>query len=139
MAFDTRVDVRRHWAQDAQGRLARLTDAVSALREAVESGSPIELEPQADLELASEVVVASNALSEWLDIRRAPKGLGKVEGELAATAGVYRNAAVAYRSLSDVDRDRSAARFVAYVKLLHQGDDHVELFASLLRRKLQAA
>ncbi len=58
---------------------------------------------EAFAEVASEVVTACGILAEWLSSTRVPRGLGKVEGELGAAAGVYRNAAVILRSLEDVD------------------------------------
>jgi hypothetical protein len=128
---------RRHWAAGALEHLTRLTSSVAAIRQAVESGSPNEIETQE--ELGSEVARAAAALTAWLDASRAPRGLGKAEGELAATAGVYRNVAVAYGSLGDAGSGQSAARFAACVKLLDQGSHHVELFDQLLRKKLQAA
>jgi hypothetical protein len=128
---------KRRWAETAQGLLEELTDGVAALRGAFESGNPSKAElPEG---VASNIVSASAKVIDWLGTSRAPRGLGKAEGEIAATSGVYRNAAVAFESLSDANPDQYAARCAACANLLEQGDHHVENFVSLLRRKLEEA
>jgi hypothetical protein len=62
--------------------------------------------------------------------------LAKAGGELGAAAGVYRNAAVAFKSLADVDGDQRGARANACATLLEQGDHHVETFVAALAKKL---
>ncbi len=51
----------------------------------------------------------------------APRGFAKAGGELGAAAGVYRNAAVAFKSLADVDGDQREARSNACATLLGTG------------------
>ena len=85
--------------------------------------------------MASAVVTGCGALTDWLASGRAPKGLGKAEGELGAVAGVYRNAAIAFRSLTDAEVDQRKARAVACASMLDQGDHHVGIFAGALAKK----
>jgi hypothetical protein len=85
---------------------------------------------------ASEVLNACDGLASWLDSSRAPRGFGKAEGELGAAAGVYRNSAIAFRSLPDTDVDQRRARSNACAALLEQGDYHVETFAEILAKTL---
>lgn len=127
----------RRWADAARERLTRLTLSVSALHAAVESGSPTTVDPQGNL--ASDTADAAAALSAWLAASKAPRGLGKAEGELAAIAGVYRNVSVTYGSLANAGSGQCEARLAACVRLLEQGAHHVELFDQLLRKKVQAA
>ena len=54
---------------------------------------------------------------------------------MGATVGVYRNAAVAFSSLGKADAVQDAARRTACLKLLDQGDHHVDLFFSILGEK----
>jgi hypothetical protein len=86
--------------------------------------------------IASQVVSACGELSSWLRSSHAPRGFAKAGGELGAAAGVYRNAAVAFKSLADADGDQREARANACATLLEQGDDHVEIFAAALAKKL---
>lgn len=124
---------KRQWTDGALERLRVLTRAASPLREAFESGASIE--PDGHDHVTSDVLGASAALTQWLELSRAPRGLRRAEAELGATAGVYRNAAVAFSSLTDANPDQHAARCVACLKLLDQGEHHVELFLSILRKK----
>ena len=135
MGADAALDAaaRRRWAASAQERLGALMDAVRTLRQAFEGG------PRSDLEGAaapSEGVVRScDQLASWLTSSKAPRDLGKAEGELGAVAGVYRNAAFAYRSLGDAGEDARRARLAAVAKALEAGDDLVGAFlASLANR-----
>ena len=96
----------------------------------------LETPSETDEAVASHVVSACSTLSGWLGSSHAPRGLGKAGAELGAAAGVYRNAAVAFRSLADVDGDQRQARSVACAKLLEQGDRHIETFAGALAKKL---
>jgi hypothetical protein len=128
------VESKRRWAEGAQQRLLVLTDAVTALRGPFESGSSEGVEPKDGVD--ADVVAAAAALTQWLGACRAPRGLGKAEAELAAIAGVYRNAAIAYGSLSDADPEQRSARLAACARLLQQGDHHVEIFVARLRAKL---
>jgi hypothetical protein len=126
--------IRRRWAAAAQERLATVMDAVALLRATFEGlsekGSGSGDDP-------SEQVLASCAeLATWLDGSRAPKGLGKAGGELGAVAGVYRNAAFAFRSLDDVD-DARPARVAACATMLEQGNHHVETFLAMLAKKVR--
>jgi hypothetical protein len=125
---------RRRWASTAQEYLVAVTDAVDHLRELfhMELATP----PETDEAAATQVVSACGSLSGWLRSSHAPKGFAKAGGELGAAAGVYRNAAVAFRSLADVDGDQRQARSTACATLLEQGDHHVEIFVAALAKKL---
>jgi hypothetical protein len=111
-----------------------VTDAVDHLRKLFETerGTPIE----ADEAVASRVVSACASLSGWLRSSHPPRGFAKAGGELGAAAGVYRNAAVAFRSLADVDGGQRQARSAACATLLEQGDHHVEIFFAIRAKKL---
>ena len=135
MPVDAELEAARHrWASAANERLALVTAAVERLRKGyeVERDTPSE----ASAAVASEVVAACGSLAGWLSSARAPRGFGKAEGELGAAAGVYRNAAVAFRSLEDADGNQRRARSNACLALLEQGDHHVEIFAEALAKKL---
>jgi hypothetical protein len=125
---------RRKWAETAQGHLTAVTEAVDHLRQLfrTERETPVE----ADEAVASEVVSACGSLSGWLRSSHAPRGLAKAGGELGAAAGVYRNAAVAFRSLVDAAGQQQEARSSACANLLEQGDRHVESFADAVAKKL---
>jgi hypothetical protein len=125
---------RRRWASTAQEYLVAVTEAVDHLRELFQ----IELEtpPETDEAVAAQVVSACGSLSGWLSSLHAPRGFAKAGGELGAAAGVYRNAAVAFRSLADVGGDQRQARSTACATLLEQGDHHVEIFVAALAKKL---
>ena len=86
--------------------------------------------------VASLVVSACSNLHDWLRSGHPPRGLAKAGGELGAAAGVYRNAAVAFKSLADVDGNQREARANACAALLDQGDHHVELFVAAVAKKL---
>jgi hypothetical protein len=85
------------------------------------------------------VVSACSKLNGWLAGSHAPRGLAKAEGELGAAAGVYRNAAIAFKSLGEVDGDQREARSNACATLLDQGDHHVGLFVAVLTKKVRDA
>ncbi len=121
------------WAQEARDQLRALTEAVAKLREGLETSATPATQREG---LAATVNDACAVLTQWLHSTRAPRGLRKAEGELGATAGVYRNAAVAFGSLNDADPNQFEARYQAYSKLLQQGDHHIEIFFSLLRKKV---
>ena len=82
------------------------------------------------------MVSACASLNGWLSSSHAPRGFAKAGGELGAAAGVYRNAAVAFKSLADVDGDQRKARSNACGTLLEQGDHHVDVFVAALAKKL---
>jgi hypothetical protein len=125
---------RRKWASAAQEYLAAVTRAVDSLRVVFQA------EPETPSEtveaVSSHVVSACSNLNDWLRSGHAPRGFAKAGGELGAAAGVYRNAAVAFKSLDDVDGDQREARSIACATLLEQGDHHVEIFAAALAKKL---
>ena len=125
---------------DADGRLLPKNASLSLpLRSSgFATGYDIERDTpyEASTAVASEVVIACGSLAGWLSSARAPRGFGKAEGELGAAAGVYRNAAVAFRSLEDADGDQRRARSNACLALLEQGDHHVDIFAEALAKKL---
>jgi hypothetical protein len=125
---------RRRWASTAREYLVAVAEAVDDLRKLFQM--ELDTLPETDEAVASQVVSACASLSGWLRSSHAPRGLAKAGGELGAAAGVYRNAAVAFRSLADVDGDQRQARATACATLLEQGDHHVETFAAALAKKL---
>jgi hypothetical protein len=125
---------RRRWASNAQEYLVPVTERVDHLRKLFET--ELETPLEADEAVASQVVSACNSLRGWLSSSHAPRGFAKAGAELGAIAGAYRNAAVAFRSLADVDGEQRRARSAACAKLLKQGDHHVEIFAGALAKKL---
>ena len=123
------------WASAAKEHLATLSDAVERLRGVFETGP--ETPPETVSAVASHVITACSGISAWLSSSHAPTGLRKAEGELGAAAGVYRNAAVALRSLTGADDlGQRQVRSTACAALLDQGDHHVETFAETLTKKL---
>jgi hypothetical protein len=125
---------RRRWASTAQEYLVAVTEAVDHLRKLFET--ELETPIETDEAVASRVVSACASLSGWLTSSHPPRGFAKAGGELGAAAGVYRNAAVAFRSLADVDGDQRLARSTACATCLEQGDHHVDIFAAALAKKL---
>ena len=125
---------RRRWASTAQEYLAAVAEAVDHLRKLFEM--EVETPPETDEAVSAQVVSACASLSGWLTSSHPPRGFAKAGGELGAAAGVYRNAAVAFRSLADVAGDQRRARSTACATLLEQGDHHVELFVATLAKKL---
>jgi hypothetical protein len=111
-----------------------VTQAVDSLRGLFQADR--ETTSEADEAVASHVVAACSNLSDWLRSGHAPRGFAKAGGELGAAAGVYRNAAVAFKSLADVDGDQREVRSNACATLLEQGDHHVEIFVAALAKKL---
>lgn len=111
-----------------------VTQAVDNLRGAFRAD--LETSSETDAMVASHVVSACSSLNDWLRSGHAPRGFAKAGGELGAAAGVYRNAAVAFKSLADVDGDQREARANACAALLDQGDHHVETFVAALAKKL---
>ena len=128
------VRLRREWATTAEDRLAVVTDAVKRLRK--DFNIAREIPSEASVEVASELVTGCDSLSEWLNSTRVPRRLGKAEGELGAAAGVYRNAALVYLSLENVEGYRRSARSNSCTRLLEQGNYHVEMFVAALAKKL---
>jgi hypothetical protein len=128
------VAARRQWAFKAQDYLAAVTQAVANLRGVF--GADLQTPSDPDEAVASHVMSACSSLNDWLRSGHAPRGFAKAGGELGAAAGVYRNAAVAFRSLADVDGDQREARANACATLLEQGDHHVETFVAALAKKL---
>ena len=124
---------RRSWASTAREYLVAVTEAVDHLREVFQTEQ--EGPSETDEAVASQVVSACSKLTGWLRSSHAPRGFAKAGGELGAAAGVYRNAAVAFRSLADVDGDQRQARFTACATLLEQGDHHVDIFVAALAKK----
>ena len=125
---------RRIWASTAQEYLVAVTESVDHLRELFQTGA--ETPPGMDEAVASQVVTSCSNLSGWLSASHPPRGFAKAGGELGAAAGVYRNAAVAFRSLADADTDQRQVRSDACATLLEQGDHHVETFVGALAKKL---
>ena len=123
----------RCWATAAQVQLAIVTDTAAALRKAFEAEQVSE--DDRFPELACNMVDACAALIDWLRKAPAPSGLDNAEGELVAAAGVYRNAAFAFRSLIDAEPDQRDTRLGVCATMLNQGDDHVGGFIATLRKK----
>ena len=121
----------------AQDHLVAVTQAVDNLRGTFQAD--LETTPETDESVASLVVSACSNLNDWLRSGHPPRGFAKAGGELGAAAGVYRNAAVAFKSLADVDGNQREARANACATLLDQGDHHVELFVTALAKKLGGA
>jgi hypothetical protein len=111
-----------------------VTEAVDHLRKLFQM--ELDTLPETDEAVAAQVISACASLSGWLRSSHAPRGFAKAGGELGAAAGVYRNAAVAFRSLADVDGDQRHSRSSACATLLEQGDHHVEIFVAALAKKL---
>jgi hypothetical protein len=126
--------VRREWASTAQEYLLAVTQAVDRLREVFQREP--ETPSETDEAVASNVVSACGKLSGWLRSLHPPRGFAKAGGELGAAAGVYRNAAVTFKSLADVDGDQRQARSNACAALLEQGDHHIDIFVAALAKKL---
>ena len=125
---------RSRWAVNAQGRLALVTAVVERLRNVF--GDEPEVRSDAYAEVASDVLSACNALSDWLHCTQVPKGLARAEAELGAVVGVYGNVAVVFGSLSGAEADQRQARLKACSRLLAQGDRHVEIFVGIVTKKL---
>jgi hypothetical protein len=122
---------KRRWVKGALEQIAALRAVAALLREALEP----EVAGPTPEELPAAAAAAAASATRWLEALRAPRGLGKAEAELGATAGVCRNAAVAFSSLADADSEQHAARRAACLRLLDQGDHHVDLFFSILDQK----
>lgn len=129
-----RARLRRDWTTAAEERLDVVTAAVKRLRTVFNIAW--ETPSEASGEVASEVVTGCDGLTQWMSSNRAPRGLGKAEAELGAAAGVYRNAAVVYRNLEDVDEHQRWVRSNACARLLEQGDYHVETFVAAVAKRL---
>jgi hypothetical protein len=122
------------WALAAKDHLALVTEAVEALRKVFET------DPQSPVTtsavVASNVVSAASTLTSWLRESRAPKALGVAEAELGAAAGVFRNAAFAFRSLAEAGVEHRPARSTACATMLEQGDHHVEAFTRAIAKEI---
>jgi hypothetical protein len=125
---------KREWASTAQEYLQAVSQAVDLLREVFRTEQ--ERSSETDEAVASNVVSACGNLSDWLRGSHPPTGLARAGGELGAAAGVYRNAAVAFKSLAGVDGDQRRVRSDKCGSLLDQGDHHVDLFVAALAKKL---
>ncbi len=120
------------WARGAQRHLKPLVESVRRLEKALATTAVVENGPVA--ELASEVFAAIEVLVEWIGASQAPEPLRTAEGELAAAAGVYRNAASLFMSLPGADTEQRVARLSACSNMLSQGDHHVGVFDGEVRR-----
>ncbi len=128
------IHFRRRWATTAEEHLNVVTAAVADLRKVLAVDAEMLFDVDADI--ASKVVVACGSLEGWLGGTRAPRGLAKAEGELGAAAGVYRNAAIVFGKLKDVEGYQRHTRSNACALLLGQGDDHVDAFVVAVEKKL---
>jgi hypothetical protein len=81
-------------------------------------------------DLAEKLTAACDGVVEWLHTSPAPKGFESAEAELYAAAGVYRNAAVAFRRLAEATGEPDDVLVRACEALLRQGDHHVIAFLS---------
>lgn len=121
---------RRRWAASAETHLAGVADAARRLRRAFEAGADTQLvdgsDPAASIQDACAVLVG------WLATSPAPRGLRRAGAELGAAAGVYRNAAVAFRGVAEREAGSTEALRAACSSMLDQGDHHVAAFASLV-------
>jgi hypothetical protein len=129
-------EAKRQWLEGALAQVQPLIAAAALLRHAFDQAPPTSV-GQNDMQSAK-VLAATTSLLRWLAAPRAPRGLRKAEAELGATAGVYRNAAVAFSSLADAEPHQHAARCAACVKLLDQGDHHADLFLAIVDKKRAA-
>ncbi len=118
----------------AREHLTAVTHAVDKLRGVFQEDPPADSE--VDEAVAADVLAACSKLSDWLRSGHTPRGFARAEGELGAAGGVYRNAAVAFKSLAEVEGAQRQARSRACATLLEQGDHHVELFEATLAKKL---
>jgi hypothetical protein len=118
---------RRKWVTAARRRLKLAQRQASSLRLAFQAGVVGAPDP------ASELIVACVDIVEWLHDTPAPAGLETAEAELGAAAGVFRNAAFAFRNLDKGGVERSAARSEACGAMLAQGEHHLEAFLALVK------
>jgi hypothetical protein len=81
---------------------------------------------------ASELIASCAELVKWLHDTPAPAGLERAEAELGAAAGVFRNAAFAFRNLENAVADRLQARSEACESMLAQGEHHLDAFIALV-------
>jgi hypothetical protein len=127
---DTATDpAGRAWVAEARGRLEPVVAAATRLRVAYEAGAdPATVEA---MDPASELIGACAGLLEWLHDSPAPSGHAELDAELRAAGGVLRNAAFAFRGLTDADPEQRAARAEACQSMLVQGEHHVDAFRAL--------
>ena len=125
---------QRRWASAANDHLTAIRVAIERLQMVLVTD--LDTPPEIADAVASEVVTVCAAVTGWLSGSQAPRGLRRAAAELGAGAGVYRNAAVAFRSLADADEDQRQVRSRAGVTLLEQGDHHVEVCSGILAKKL---
>ena len=124
------LGAKREWASMAREHLAAVTHAVDELRglflgtrDALRSWRCGRSRCAGSLQQAQRLA-PKRARAERIRV---------AGGELGAAGGVYRNAAVAFKSLAEVEGGQRQARSRACATLLGQGDHHVEILRSLSR------
>jgi len=117
---------RREWAAAAHTRLGPVLGAASRLRLAFDTAT--DPSPVSAGDPAAELIAACADLLQWLHDSPAPSGHGQAAAELGAAAGVFRNAAFAFRSLDEAGPDQHAARAEACASMLVQGEHHINTF-----------
>jgi hypothetical protein len=123
---------RKRWVAAAERRLEPV--ALAALRVRVALDVARNAMSSADfLEDASAPLLAASAdLLRWLRHAAVPEGYEDAVAELHAAAGVYRNAAVVYPGIPDLDIESREARSTACDAMLKQGEHHIAMFRTLV-------
>ena len=114
------------WVVAARRRLKPAKRHAARLKMAFHAGAHKSPDP------ASELIQACADLVGWLHDTPAPAGLERAEAELGAAAGVFRNAAFAFRNLEKGGSDRRTARSEACKAMLEQGEHHLDAFLALV-------
>ena len=123
---------QKRWIEAAERRLGPVVFASLRVRVALDvaraSGTlddPLE-------DAGAPLLAAAADLLAWLQRAATPEGLEAAVAELQAAAGVYRNAAVVYPGVPDLDGESREARTSACDAMLKQGEHHVEMFRALV-------
>lgn len=117
---------RREWAAAARTRLGPVLGAACRLRLAFDTATaPFQVSMG---DPAAELTAACADLLQWLHDSPAPSGHGQARAELGAAAGVFRNAAFAFRSLDEAGPGQHAARAEACASMLVQREHHIDTF-----------
>jgi hypothetical protein len=123
---------RRKSASTTEEYLVGITQAVDRLRKIFQTGYERGPRPTKQLRYTWSPHAAVSALGSGAHTHR---GASRKRAVSLGAAGIYRNAAVAFRSLADVDGDQRLARSDACAKLLQHGDRHVETFVAAMAKK----
>jgi hypothetical protein len=123
---------RQRWIDAAERRLEDLLLAALRVRIALDAARD-SASAKDILEDAGEPLLHAAAhLLAWLESAAAPSGLEIAVAELHAVAGVYRNAAVVYPGVPDLDGETREARTAACDAMLVQAEHHVAMFRALV-------